>query len=294
MGGIQGPVAFRRVVVAPNAYKGTLSARAASLAISTGVGRAWPGVACAEVPLADGGDGFLATLVDGREHEIVVLEVSGPLLEPVRAEVGWLSSSDGLTAVLELAGSDGLMLLPRPSPETARRASTRGLGELLRMAGGRQPARILVGLGGSASTDGGAGLAGALGYRLLDRRGVPIPEGGLGLLEIDRIEPPADGPGWSGIEIVAACDVENPLLGPAGAAAVFAPQKGADEGTVALLEQGLARLVEVVARDLGVSGREGEPGMGAAGGAAFGLACFCQAQLTSGVGLVAAVAGLDR
>ncbi len=282
------------VVIAPNAFKGTLTAAQAATAIREGVLQIWPQAECLELPLADGGDGFMETLLESQRGQVVRCQVSGPMLEPISSGFGWIGSSTEGTAVLELAAACGLILISRPTPETASQATTRGLGELLAAALERQPQRVLIGLGGSASTDGGAGLAQALGFQLLDRSGRQIPPGGRGLLELDRIEPPPGKASWSGVELVAACDVETPLLGPRGAAAVFGPQKGADPEMVERLELGLARLAEVVARDLGVTERESLPGSGAAGGTGFGLICFCGATLTSGFNLVAAMVGLDE
>lgn len=164
---------------------------------------------------------------------------------------------------------------------------------MLRQALVRKPQTILVGLGGSASTDGGSGLAAALGFRLLDRQGRAIGSGGIGLLDLDRIDASGADPRLAETELVAACDVDSPLLGPQGASAVFAPQKGADRAMVQVLEQGLRLLEVIVDRDLRRSGLAERPGAGAAGGAAFGLAAFCGARFEKGVSLVASLVGLD-
>jgi len=282
-----------RVLIAPNAFKGTLTAAQAARAISEGVMAARPQALCAELPLADGGDGFLETLLANGSGELIQCRVAGPLLEPVDASFGWLRSAGDRTAVIESAQACGLKLVARPSPESAARASTVGLGQLVRQALERGPEKILIGLGGSASTDGGAGLASALGIQLLDSRGQPISAGGVGLLDLDRIDGSGADPRLTRMELVAACDVDSPLSGPLGAAAVFAPQKGADRGMVQVLEQGLRRLEFMVARDLGRSGLAERPGAGAAGGAAFGLAAFCGALLEKGATLVASRVGLD-
>jgi len=282
-----------QVLLAPNAFKGTLSAHEVCSALAAGVSRAVPEARVVCLPLADGGDGFRATLVAAAGGWATRHRVSGPLGEPIRAAVGWLPGSPSPTAVIELAAADGLARIGRPSPKTAADASTRGLGALIRAALARGPAQILVGLGGSASTDGGAGMARALGYRFLRSDGSEIPEGGGGLGQLHHIV--AEAVDWrlAAVPLLAACDVTNPLLGPSGAAAVYAPQKGADQATVALLEAGLGRLAEVAARDLGSSGMEAEPGSGAAGGTGFGLLAFCRARLTPGAILVANELGLD-
>ncbi|MGH7608561.1 MAG: glycerate kinase family protein [Candidatus Dormibacteria bacterium] len=281
-----------RVLVAPNSFKGTLSASAAAAAIALGVERARPGSQTVLKPMADGGDGFLETLLAAwpggrRTHH----QVSGPLGAEVRAEIGWIERRGG-TAVLELAAAAGLALVGHPSPESAARAGTRGLGELIEIARSQGAAEILVGLGGSASTDGGAGLATGLGYRLLDRAGRQITPGGGGLLALEGIVAP---PGYAQrSRVVAACDVANPLLGPSGAAAVYAPQKGADAATVRRLERALERLARVADRDLGPSAAARRPGAGAAGGTGFGLLRFAGAELVPGARLVAEAVGLDQ
>ncbi|HVC38895.1 MAG TPA: glycerate kinase [Candidatus Dormibacteraeota bacterium] len=282
-----------RVLVAPNAFKGSLTAREAAAAIKEAVVAAWPGIDCRALPLADGGDGFLDAIVGPSGGEQLVSLVSGPLLEPVPARVGWPEAGPK-TAVIELAQVCGIRLVESPSPETAGMATTRGLGELLLATIDRGAERVLVGLGGSASSDGGAGLAQALGFQLLDRHGDPIRPGGLGLRALERIVATPIPPRLRGLEVVAACDVRSPLLGPLGAAAVFGPQKGADPETAHELEQGLGRLAQIVARDLIRPPNPAQPGMGAAGGTAFGLAAFCAARLESGVELVADWVGLDR
>lgn len=283
----------QRVVIAPNAFKGTLTAAAAARAISAGVTRAWAAAACHSIPLADGGDGFLETLLGVPGSSQFLVQVAGPLQETVWANVGLLGKRSEPVAVVEMASSCGLSLVDHPSPDTSLQASTRGLGELIVAALGRSVQRVLIGLGGSASTDGGAGLGLALGFRFLDRHGEPIRPGGLGLVDLDRIDAPETSALLPEGRLVAACDVDSPLLGPLGAAATFAPQKGADPPTVRRLEQGLARLAQVVERDLHISSIDSQPGMGAAGGAAFGLAVFGRAHLESGISLVARWVGLD-
>jgi glycerate 2-kinase len=282
-----------RVLIAPNAYKGTMTGAQAARAIREGVSAAGASTVCRELPLADGGDGFLETVLTARGGESVQLQVAGPLQAPVLASYGWLADAAGSIAVIELAQASGLKLVAQPSPDTAARATTKGLGELLRQALGRSPGTILIGLGGSATTDGGAGLAAALGFMLLDRQGRSIGSGGIGLLDLDRIDASGADPQLAEIDLVAACDVDSPLLGPQGAAAVFAPQKGADPATVQVLEQGLRQLKVIVDRDLRRSGLAERPGAGAAGGTAFGLAAFGGARFEKGVSLVASLVGLD-
>ncbi|MHB1525737.1 MAG: glycerate kinase [Candidatus Dormibacteria bacterium] len=283
-----------RVLLAPNAFKGTMSAVQACSAMAAGVRQALPLASVVRLPMADGGDGFLATLVAARGGSRSHHLVPSPLLEPIRAPIGWLPGASRPTAVIELAAAGGLARIAHPSPRTAETASTRGLGALIGAALERTPELILVGIGGSASSDGGAGMARALGYRFLKADGAEILEGGIGLLQLHHIDAGQVDPRLAAARVLAACDVTNPLLGPQGAAAVYAPQKGADQLTAARLEAGLQRLAEVAGRDLGTAGLEGRPGSGAAGGAGFGLVAFCGAHLAPGIDLVAEACDLDH
>ena len=277
------------VLIAPTAFKGTLDAGAAARALAQGVKAAWPAASCHLLPLSDGGDGFLSVLVRGRRGRISWVESEDALGGPHLAPLGWLE--EGRVAVAELARVVGLASLRAPGPHSAATSGTDGLGRLLAAALAGGPDQLLVGLGGSASTDGGAGLARPLGYRLLDREGEELPRGGAALRRLERIVRPRAAP-WARVEVVGACDVAAPLLGSRGSARSFGPQKGADPATVAALEEGLGRLAEVVARDLGVRAAA-VPGAGAAGGAGFGLLAFAQARLISGSRLVAERVGLD-
>ncbi len=282
-----------RVLLAPNAFKGTMSAVQACSAMAAGVRQVLPRAKVVRLPMADGGDGFLATLVAARGGSTTQHLVPGPLLEPIRAPIGWLPGTAFPTAVIELAAAGGIARIAHPSPRTAAAASTRGLGALIGAALERAPELILVGIGGSSSSDGGAGMARALGYRLLKTDGEEIPEGGSGLRRLHHIEAGQVDPRLAAVRVLVACDVTNSLLGPLGAAAVYAPQKGADPLTAARLEAGLHRLAQVAGRDLGTAGLEHRPGSGAAGGTGFGLVAFCGAQLTPGVDLVAEACDLD-
>jgi glycerate kinase len=250
------------------------------------------GVDAVQVPVADGGDGTLDVLLatsPSSRHEAVV--VTGPLGDRVEARLGWM---DGSTrhAVVELAEASGLRLVPTGGLDPLR-ASSRGAGDLIAEALRRGARQVTVGTGGSASTDGGAGALGALGLRLRDRHGAALPEGGGALGELDRIDAAGLDPRLREAGIELAVDVVVPLLGDRGAAAVFAPQKGAGAGQVAALEAGLARLAAVVERDLGADpGLREQPGTGAAGGFAYGLAAV-GAVLVPGAELVCDRVGLD-
>ncbi|MFC4950873.1 glycerate kinase [Pseudonocardia sp. GCM10023141] len=275
-----------RVVVAPDSFGGTLTATAAAEAIATGWRRAAPSDELRLLPLADGGTGFVDVLhagVGGTWHE---LEVTGPFGAPVPAR--WLRIGD--TAYLESAAACGLHLVPREQrvPATARAVTSRGVGELVAAARADGVSTVVIGLGGSATTDGGAGMLAALGAGPVDASGVPVPAGGSALSAATRL----DGlPQLDGIELVAAVDVDNPLLGQHGAAAVFGPQKGADPAAVADLDAGLARFAEVLATAFGRDVRD-EPGAGAAGGIGAALLA-CGARQVSGAGLVRDLVGLD-
>ena len=284
-----------RVVVAPDKFKGSLDAAGVAGALAAGVRDVLPNAECALIPMADGGDGtvdaFLATGAQPRR-----VRVSGPLGDPVEATY----ARDGATAIVEMAAASGLALLGRPpSRIDARRATTRGTGELLRDALDEGARRILLGIGGSATTDGGAGALAALGARFYDGEGdelEPTPERLAALTRIDlsglapRLRPSQQA-GEPDVRIAVACDVDSPLLGPLGAAAVFGPQKGATAGDVAYLERVLARLAGAMSAATGRDLRD-IPGAGAAGGLGWALASACGATLERGVALVAAVRGL--
>ena len=280
-----------RVVVAPDKFKGSLSAPEAARAMARGVAAVVPRAEIDLAPMADGGEGTVEALVaatSGTSREAVV---AGPLGEPVRARFGMLG--DGHTAVLEMAAASGLALVPRDRRDPSR-TSTRGTGELLLAAVEAGARRVVVGIGGSATNDGGAGLGQALGYRLLDAEGREIGPGGGALDRLAAIDASGRDPRLEGVEVAVACDVDNPLCGPRGASAVYGPQKGADPAMVAALDRNLDHLARVLERDLGVSVRD-LPGAGAAGGLGAGLVAFASGRLEPGIALVIGAVGLaDR
>lgn len=258
--------------------------------------RVLPGAQVVSSPLADGGEGTLDCLVSATGGRIQTRTVTGPLGDAVSARYGMLG--DGRTAVVETAEAAGLTLLARDRLDPLR-ATTRGVGELVRAAVSEGATRVLVCLGGSATNDGGAGFAQALGVRLLDAAGRELPAGGVALQGLARIDASGIDPRVAACEIVAACDVNTPLCGPDGASHVFGPQKGASPEDVCRLDAALAHYAAVIARDLGRDLCD-VPGAGAAGGLGAGLLAFCGARLESGVGLVmemvdfpAALAGAD-
>jgi glycerate kinase len=275
-----------RVVVAPNAFKGTLTATVAARAMAAGVREAFPGAEVFEVPVADGGDGTVEALVDANHGEYRTARVEGPLGDPVDARFGLI---DRRTAVVELATASGLALLD-PARRDPRNATTYGFGQLLEAAREQGAREIIAGIGGSATNDGGAGMAQAVGYRLLDADGGEIPRGGAALTRLARIEAGRFSRWPQRLRV--ACDVDNPLVGPRGASHVYGPQKGADPATVRALDAALGHLAEIVARDLGVDA-ESLPGAGAAGGTGYGMVAFLGAELVPGAPLVVEAAGLD-
>ncbi|WP_344886702.1 glycerate kinase [Nonomuraea antimicrobica] len=273
----------QHVLVAPDKFKGSLTAAEVASRVSAGLG-----VPTVELPVADGGDGTVDAAVAGGFSRITI-EVTGPTGERVPASYAWHAAD---TAVVELAEASGLRRLPgEPEPLTA---TSYGTGELIADAVRRGAKRIVLGLGGSACTDGGAGLAQALGARLLDADGHDLPRGGAALRKLARI----DLSGFldvAGVEFVVASDVDNPLLGPHGAAAVYGPQKGATADDVATLEAGLARLAAVATATHGLMGAvehdgvpramgvAGAPGAGAAGGVGFAALAFLHAEIRPGI-----------
>ncbi len=282
-----------RALISPNAFKGSLTAMAAARAIEQGLLESSSDnftIDCVLAPAADGGDGTLETLVSGTGGMLHTTAVRGPLGDIVKARWGRLGGNRADTAVIEMAEASGLRLLPRVryNPQIA---STYGTGQLMLAAVEAGCKRLLVGIGGSATNDCGAGMAAALGARFLDEYGQELPPCGESLARLASI----DMSGWnlpSDVKIEAACDVNNPLTGPNGAAAVYSPQKGASPEMAAFLDAALHRCAIVIRRDLGAD-VEHTPGAGAAGGLGAGLLAFCGATLKPGADLVLDAVGFD-
>jgi len=279
-----------RIVVAPNAFKGSLSAIEAALAIAEGIRVAAPDADLVLVPIADGGDGTVDALVAAMQGERRRLRVRGPLGDPVDAEYGLIDR--GSTAVIEMAKAAGLALVPKEKRDP-RITTTYGVGELLQHAHDAGARHFIVGIGGSATNDGGAGMAQALGYHLLDDNGLELPPGGLALNRLARIHVGGVHANWKDAKVNVACDVTNPLTGPRGASAVYGPQKGATAEMVAELDGALHHFAEVIRRDLGVD-VEPLPGAGAAGGLGAGLVAFLGARLQPGAEMVMEALHLDE
>ena len=278
-----------RVVVAPDSFKGSASALEVARAMERGVRAVFADAEVRKVPIADGGEGTVEALVTATGGRLQRRTVRGPLGEPVEAQWGVLG--DGRTAVIEMAAASGLPLVPMGRRDP-RVTSTFGTGELVRAALDAGLRKLVVGVGGSATNDGGAGLARALGVRFLDAAGAPLPEGGAALARLARVDLSGLDPRLAGVAVVVACDVDNPLTGPRGASAVYGPQKGATPEMVRELDAALAHYA-LLARE--ATGRDVAevPGAGAAGGLGAGLLFFTPARLLPGVAIVLEATGFD-
>ncbi len=277
-----------KIVIASDKYKGSLSALEVCQIIGKVIKKIEPQVEVVMSPMADGGEGTVDTLVESLSGKFVELVVKGPLGEPVRARFGILGSS---TAVIEMASASGLVLVP-PGARNPMKTTTYGTGELIAKALDMGSKKVIVGIGGSATNDGGMGMAQALGYRLLDGKGEPVGFGGKELLRLARIDSSSIGEKLLSADVEIASDVDNPLYGKRGAAYVYAPQKGADPEMVEILDEGLKNYAEVVARDLGKDIRD-LPGAGAAGGLGAGLVAFAGGRLRPGTEIIIETTGLE-
>jgi glycerate 2-kinase len=271
-----------KILIAPDSFKGSLTAPEVAEAMAAGFERVFPRAEIVRLPLSDGGPGTVAAMVEATGGRRETRRVRGPLGEPVDAAIGILG--DGITAVVEMAAASGLTLVPEERRQP-RVASTFGTGELIAAALDAGCRRLIIGIGGSATNDGGAGAMAALGARFLDANGQELPPGGADLARLEHIDLTQFHRPHPDIEIVVACDVTNPLLGADGASAIYGPQKGASEEDIRVLDAALARYAEVVARDLGKEVRN-IPGAGAAGGLGAGLMAFLDAKLQSGIEIV--------
>ncbi|WP_432936178.1 glycerate kinase [Kribbella sp. CA-253562] len=271
-----------RVLVASDKFKGTVSSAEVAAAVGDGVRGVCPDAVVESVLVADGGDGTLAAAV-AAGFELVPVVAAGPTGEPVRSGF----ARRGSTAVVELADVSGLIRLPGGAPRPLT-ATSRGTGEVIAAAIDAGCTRVIVGIGGSASTDGGAGLIRALGARVLDAAGAEVAEGGEALSSASSVELSAVGERLKGVEIVVACDVDNPLTGPSGAAATYGPQKGATPEQVAVLDDALDHWADLVG---GASDLRHVPGAGAAGGVGFAALAVLGARLQPGIELMLELVG---
>jgi glycerate kinase len=279
-----------KIVIAPDSFKGSLTAKEAADAIEEGVKRVLPEAEMDKIPMADGGEGTVQALVDATNGRIITRAVCDPLGDQIEAYFGVLGDEN--TAVIEMATASGLPLVPegRRNPMLT---TTYGTGELIRAALDEGCRSLIVGIGGSATVDGGAGMAQALGARLLDKDGNEVPRGGGGLELLDRIEISNLDSRISETVALVACDVDNPLVGPNGAPAVYGPQKGATPEMVKKLDKYLDKYADIVKRDLRIDVKDA-PGAGAAGGLGAGLMAFLGAELKSGVDIVIEASGLEK
>ncbi|RHW40388.1 glycerate kinase [Neobacillus notoginsengisoli] len=279
-----------KIVIAPDSFKESLSALEAAEAIEKGFKQVLPDAEYIKVPMADGGEGTVQSLVDATGGEMIYKTVTGPLETPVDAFFGLLGNRT--TAVIEMAAASGLHLVPAEKRNPLI-TTTRGTGELIAAALDYGVNHIIIGLGGSATNDGGAGMVKALGGLLLDKDGNEIGEGGGSLCDLASIDLSGFDPRLATSTIEVACDVDNPLTGDKGASAIFGPQKGATPAMVAQLDQNLGHFAAVIERDLGKKVKN-VAGAGAAGGLGGGILAFLPAELRRGVDIVIEATGLSE
>ncbi len=279
-----------KIVVAPQSLKGSLTAAETGRAMAQGARMVYPDAEVSIVPVADGGEGTTQALVDATGGKLLEREVTGPLGQPVRAFFGVLG--DGHTAVIEMAASSGLPLVPSAQRDP-RITTTYGVGELILAALDAGCTHFIIGIGGSATNDGGAGMAQALGARLLDAQGHALSPGGAALADLARIKMEHMDQRLAQCTFEVASDVNNPLCGPTGASAVYGPQKGATPEMVTELDAALAHYAQIVERDLDQAVHD-VPGAGAAGGLGAGLLAFLHATLRPGAQIVLEAVRLEE
>ena len=279
-----------KIVIAPDSFKGSLTALQAAEAIEAGLHRVFPDAAIEKIPMADGGEGTVQSLVDATGGQILTAQVPDPLGNSINAQYGVLG--DGVTAVIEMAAASGLTLVPLDKRDP-RVTTTYGTGELIRVALANGCRKLIIGIGGSATNDGGAGMAQALGAKLLTASGEQIEPGGGSLATLNSIDLSELDPSIAETETVVACDVNNPLTGKQGASHVYGPQKGATPEMIRVLDANLAHFDKIVQRDLSKSVGN-VPGAGAAGGLGAGLMAFLDASLKSGIEIVTEATQLSK
>lgn len=271
-----------KFVIAPDSFKESMTAKAAAVAIQAGLQKIYPDADYELVPMADGGEGTVRSLVDATDGEIITADVQNPLEETVKSFYGVLG--DQQTAVIEMSAASGIQFVTTETKNPLI-TTTYGTGQLIKDALDRGMRRFIIGLGGSATNDGGAGMAEALGVRFLDENGQQIARGGAALATLHEIDMSNLDPRVAESEFLLASDVTNPLVGETGASAVFGPQKGATPAMVAELDAALTNYAAVIKAQLGVD-LANTPGAGAAGGLGAGMLAFTQAKMQSGISLV--------
>lgn len=280
------------IAVAPDSFKGALSAGGVAKAVADGFARVFPDAEFRLIPMADGGEGTVEAWAESRDAEIITLSVRDPLMRPVSACFAY--DSKDATAVIEMAAADGLPLL-KTEERNPLVTTTYGTGEMILRALDLGARHIILGIGGSATNDGGAGMAAALGARFIDGSGRELPQGGAALADLASIDISGMDKRLASVEFEVACDVVNPLCGKEGASAVYGPQKGASAQDVERLDAALRHYAEIAVK-CGIAGADDavKAGAGAAGGLGFGLSVFCGAKLRRGVRIIADSVSLAR
>jgi len=279
-----------KIVIAPDSFKGSLSALEVCESIEKGIRKVLGRAEIVKVPMADGGEGSVQSLVDATGGKLINLKVKDPLMRPVEAFYGILG--DGTTAVIEMAAASGITLVSKEE-RNPMKATTYGTGQIIVHALDRGCRNFIIGIGGSATNDGGAGMLSALGVKLLDENACEIGFGGGNLDKLKSIDLSSIDSRLKLCNIVAACDVDNPLCGEKGASYIFGPQKGADEDMIITLDNNLSHYADVVEKYLGISIKE-YPGAGAAGGLGGGLLAFLNAKLKRGIDIVIETTNLEH
>lgn len=281
-------------VLAPDSFKESMSAKQVCIAMEKGLRKIFPNARYIHVPMADGGEGTMQSLIDATGGRLFYKTVTGPLGKPVEAAYGMMGNSEiaenGKIAVVEMAAASGLQLI-EPSQKNPLATTTYGTGELIRACLDRGIKKIILGIGGSATNDGGAGMAEALGVRFYDKAGAPLPRGGGALSHLHHIDMSGVDSRLKEVDIIVACDVNNPLCGEYGASHIFGPQKGATPQMATQLDQNLAHYAAIIKRQLGRDVAD-KPGAGAAGGLGAGLMAFTECRLQRGIDIVIEYSGL--
>jgi glycerate 2-kinase len=281
---------MNKVLIAPQGFKESLTGMEIAESMSAGVKRVWPKAEIVMIPVADGGDGTLQALVDSSGGEVRTANVEDAIGRTIEAD--WGALGDGTTAVIEVANAVGLARLGLDERDV-RNASTYGVGQLFTVALDAGFTDFIIGVGGSATNDGGAGMVQAMGGKLTDANGADIPRGGVALSDLAHIDISGLDPRMSDVNVVVACDVNNPLCGPHGASAIFGPQKGATTEDIQDLDAALDNFAKVISTDLGTDVAE-IPGAGASGGLGAGLMGFFDARLRLGADIVLEAVELEK
>lgn len=279
-----------RIIIAPDKFKGSMSATKAAQYIARGINSVLPNAELILMPLSDGGEGLVESLAVAESYSIVTTEVTGPLGQMVRAK--WGVNDNGKTAIIEMSAASGLALVPREQRDPSF-TTTFGTGELIKAALDYGCSNLIIGIGGSATNDGGAGMARALGVKFFDQTGQQLNGCGAELIRLSSIDMSGLDPRLQQVEAKVACDVDNPLTGPKGASYIYGPQKGADPEMIKTLDQALENYRQVIKKTLGKDVGD-IPGSGAAGGLGAGLLAFLNAEICPGIELVLDALDIDR